>query len=164
MKKLFIATILILLPSLALAAWKLEQGKKVSALRDDKVGMIAKLPAKASPKGVSAHLQIECFEHPQLTVRTVSLVTSKATAPGPLGWRYQIDDKAAIQRGPYSRTSFTVTNMGDSSSDEFKGLANAQRFQVTLLPSQGAQWSFDFDVTGARAAIDAVPCKEFKAR
>lgn len=160
MNKLLIATCLFLSPGFAFAAWKVEHGSKVSSLRDDRAGVVAKLPVKSAPQGVSAYLQIECFMHPQLTSRTLNLVLSKPTAPGPLGWRYQIDDKAAIQRGPYSRTSLTVTNMGDSSSDEFKGLANAQRFRVTLLPSQGAQWSFDFDVTGARAAIDSVPCKK----
>jgi hypothetical protein len=163
MRGFITVTCLFLSSGFANAAWKVEKAAKVNAMRNDRIGIVAKLPAKAANDGVSAHLQIECFEHPELTTRTLNLIVSKQSAPGPIGWRYQFDDRPAIERGPFSRISLTMTSLGDSSSEEFKGLATAQRLRVTLLPTKGAQWSFDFDISGAQAAISAVPCKEFKA-
>jgi hypothetical protein len=159
MKKLLVATCLFLAPGLAAAEWKVEHGAKVSDKRKAGGGMVAILPAKAAFDGVSAYLQIECFEHPKLSMRTVNIVTSKETAPGLMMWRYQFDARPPKQRGPYSRLSLTVTGLGDSSSDEFKGLLTAKRLRVTLMPTNGPQWSFEFDLAGASEAVNAVPCK-----
>ena len=140
--------------------WKVERGTKIGSLRNQQVGIIATLPAKAAFQGVSAHLQVECFEHPGVTARIVNLVTSKDTAPGLMMWRYQLDDRPPMQRGPYSRLSLKVIGLGDSSSDEFKGLLTARRLRVTLMPTTGPQWSFEFDLRGAPQAINAVPCQK----
>ena len=159
MKKLLVAACLVLTSGLAAAEWKVEHGAKVSDKRKDGGGTVAILPAKAAFKDVSAYLQVECFEHPKRNMRTVNIVTSRESAPGLMMWRYQFDDRPPKQRGPYSRLSLTVTGLGDSSSDEFKGLLTAKRLQVTLMPTNGPQWSFEFDLAGASEAIDAVPCK-----
>ena len=121
------------------AEWKVERGTKVGSLRNHQVGIIATLPATATFDGVSAYLQVECFEHPEVTTRIVNLVTSKDTAPGLMMWRYQLDDRPPMQRGPYSRLSLKVIGLGDSSSDEFKGLLTARRLRVTLMPTTGPQ-------------------------
>ena len=142
------------------AEWKVERGTKVGNLRNRQVGIIATLPATATFDGVSAYLQVECLEHPEVTTRIVSLVTSKDTAPGLMMWRYQLDDNPPTQHGPYSRLSLKVIGLGDSSSDEFKGLLTGRRLRVTLMPTTGPQWSFEFDLRGAPQAINAVPCQK----
>ena len=142
------------------AEWKVERGTKAGNLRDHQVGIIATLPATATFDGVSAYLQVECLEHPEVTTRIVNIVTSKDTAPGLMMWRYQFDDRPPMQRGPYSRLNLKVIGLGDSSSDEFKGLLTARRLRVTLMPARGPQWSFEFDLRGAPQAINAVPCKK----
>jgi hypothetical protein len=159
---------MMVVPALALAEWKLEQqGTKVMSLRNDSaygirntVFTIAKLTAKAPSRGVTAYLQVECFEHPELTGRTFGIVLSKGTTPGPIAYRYKFDDDAPVQRGPYSRTSLTVVTLGDAASEELKGLSKASRLQLTLLPAQSPELTFDFDVSGAASAINAIPCKE----
>jgi hypothetical protein len=160
MKKAFVAAFLVLSPGVAVAEWKVEHGAKLSGLRGDRTGIVATLPATAAvDDGVTAHLQIECLEHPKLTARILNIVTSKDAAPGLMMWSYQFDDGPTKRRGPYSRLNPTVTGLGDSSSDEFKGLLAARRLRVTLMPSKGPQWSFEFDLSGAAEAINAVPCK-----
>jgi hypothetical protein len=54
--------------------------------------------------------------------------------------------------------------LGDASSAELKGLPSAKRLRLTLLPAQGGELSYDFDVTGAKDAIKSIPCKEFSTR
>jgi hypothetical protein len=142
------------------AEWKVERGTKVGSLRSHQVGIIATLPATATFDGVSAYLQVECLEHPEVTTRIVNIVTSKDTAPGLMMWRYQLDDNPPTQHGPYSRLSLKVIGLGDSSSDEFKGLLTGRRLRVTLMPTTGPQWSFEFDLRGAPQAINAVPCQK----
>jgi hypothetical protein len=160
MKKGLIAAFLFLWPCLAGAGWKVERGTKVGSLRNDQVGIIATLPAKATFEGISAYLQVECLVHPRSTALIVSIVTSKGTAPSLMMWRYQLDERPPMQRGPYSRLSLTVTGLGDASSDEFKGLLIARRLRVTLMPTKGPQWPFEFDLSGAPQAINAVPCQK----
>jgi PAS domain S-box-containing protein len=142
------------------AEWKVERGTKVGSLRNHQVGIIATLPATATFDGVSAYLQVECLEHPEVTTRIVNLVTSKDTAPGLMMWRYQLDDNPPTQHGPYSRLSLKVIGLGDSSSDEFEGLLTGRRLRVTLMPTTGPQWSFEFDLRGAPQAINAVSCQK----
>ena len=142
------------------AEWKVERGTKVGSLRNHRVGIIATLPATATFDGVSAYLQVECLEHPEVTTRIVNLVTSKDTAPGLMMWRYQLDDNPPTQHGPYSRLSLKVIGLGDSSSDEFEGLLTGRRLRVTLMPTTGPQWSFEFDLRGAPQAINAVSCQK----
>lgn len=156
--------VLIALPTSAFPAWKIERGSKLMSLREDPVGELAKLPAKAPSHGVSAYLQIECFVHPEVGGRTVGIVLSKPTTTGAISWRYQFDDGPVVQRGPYTRLSLTVIGLGDFTQDEYKGLAHAKRFRVTLLPRQSEPLLFDFDVTGAAEAIHKVPCKEIPRR
>jgi hypothetical protein len=159
MKKALVAAFLLLVPCLAFAEWKVERGIKVGSLHDDQVGIIATLPAKLTFKGVSAYLQVECLEHPEVTTWIVSIVTSKRTVPKLMMWSYPLDDRPPVLRGPYSRLSMTVIALGDSSSEELKGLSAAQRLHVTLIPTKGPQWSFEFDLSGARQPINAVPCQ-----
>jgi hypothetical protein len=160
MRRFVVAVLLFLLPCLASAEWKVQRGVKVSTLRDDRATIVATLLAKAPFNGVTAYLQVECFEHPPVTARTVSIVTSQGTAPGLLMWRCQFDDRPPKQRGPFSRLSLTVTSLGDSSTDEFKSLLTARQLRVTLMPTQGRHWTFEFDLSGAPEAIYAVPCKK----
>jgi len=160
MKKAFVAALVFLSPGFAAAEWKVEEGTKVSDLRSNQAGIIATLPARETVDGVSAYLQVECLEHPKSTARILNIVTSKDAAPGVMMWSYQFDDKPPKRRGPYSRLSSKVTGLGDSSSDEFKGLSKARRLRVTLIPTKGPQWSFEFDLRGAAEAINAVPCEK----
>jgi hypothetical protein len=159
MKKILIALVLFLWPCLADAGWKVERGAKVGSLHNDQVGVIATLPAETTFDGISAYLQVECLEHPRSAARIVSIVTSRGTAPSLMMWRYQLDEDPPKQRGPYSRLSLKVTGLGDASSDEFKGLLTARRLRVTLMPTKGPQWPFEFDLSGAPQAISAVPCQ-----
>ena len=160
-----IAVSLMLMPAPALAEWKVEeQGAKVMSHRDDPVGTIAKLPAKAPSRDITAYLQVECFEYPPLLGKHFGVVLSKATTTGPIVYEYKFDDAARVQRGPYSRRSLTVVNLGDAASEEFKGLSKAKRLQLTLLPRQGPELTFDFDLSGSASAIDAIPCKEKSLR
>ena len=160
MIKALLIACLIALPTGAFAEWKVERGSKLMSLRDDPVGTIAKLPAKAPYHGVSAFLQIECFVHPEVGGRTFGIVLSKPTTTGAISWRYQFDNGPVVQRGPYTRLSLTVIGLGDFTQDEFKGLVHAKRFRLTLLPRQSEELPFDFDVTGVAEAINKVPCKE----
>ena len=58
---------MMLMPRLSLAEWKIEgEGVKVMSLPQDRIGTIAKVPAKAASYGVTAYLQIECFKSPEL--------------------------------------------------------------------------------------------------
>lgn len=41
--------------------------------------------------------------------------------------------------------------------EAFERLAKARRLQLSLLQPQGPELTFDFDVTGAAYAIDAIP-------
>jgi hypothetical protein len=160
-----IAVSLMLMPAPALAEWKVEQqGTKVMSHRYDPVGTIARLPAKAPSRDVTAYLQVECFEHPPLSGKHFGVVLSKATTPGPITYRYKFDDAAPVQHGPYSRTSLAVVSLGDAASEEFKGLSKAKRLQLILFPRQGPELTFDFDLSGGASAIDAIACKEKSPR
>ena len=57
-----------------------------------------------------------------------------------------------------------MVGLGDAASEEFKGLSKAKRLQLTLHPSQGPEFNFDFDLSGSASAIDAIPCKENGSR
>lgn len=159
MKNALFAPFLFLAPCLACAEWKVEYGITVGSLHDNRIGIIATLPAKSTFKGISAYLQIECLDHPDVTTRIVSIVTSIGTVPKLMMWSYQLDDRPPVQRGPYSRLSLKVIGLGDSSSDEFNGLLSARQLRVNLIPAKGPQWSFDFDLAGASQAIRSIPCK-----
>ena len=99
MKRVFIAAFLFLWPCIAGAEWKVERGTKVGSLRNHQVGIIATLPATATFDGVSAYLQVECLEHPEVTTRIVNIVTSKDTAPRP-----SVPDTASA-RQPVTRSN-----------------------------------------------------------
>lgn len=144
------------------AAWKINQGTKAFSKFPPVQAIIATVPAKSRPGGISARLQIECFTHPQLQGLNFGVVLSKQPANGFIAWRYQYDDRPIISRGPYSRAAPNPNSisLGDSKSDELKGLPDAHRLRLTLLPADGSTLSFEFDVTGAREAIAAIPCVE----
>lgn len=161
MMKKAIAVALILMPTPALAEWKVEQqGTKVMSHSNDPIGTIARLAAEAPSGDITAYLQVECFEHPPLSGKHFGVVLSKATTPGPIAYEYKFDDAAPVLRGPYSRTSLTVVSLGDAESKEFKSLSKAKRLQLTLFPRQSPKLTFNFDLSGGASAIDAIPCKE----
>jgi hypothetical protein len=82
MMKMAVSLAMILMPTLSFAEWKIEaQGAKVMSLPADRLGAIAKLPAKAPSYGVTAYLQIECFKSPELTQRHFALVVTKIFHP-----------------------------------------------------------------------------------
>jgi hypothetical protein len=123
--------------------------------------MIATLPAKALYNGVTAQLRLECFTHPELTGIQFGIVLSKRPPNGFMAWKYQYDDKPAVQTKPYSRSlPPEVITLGDATSLETKGLAGATNLKLTLLPADGTQLPYEFDVVGAADAIKAVGCKE----
>ena len=157
MMKMAVSLAMILMPTLSFAEWKIEaQGAKVMSLPADRLGTIAKLPAKAPSYGVTAYLQIECFKSPELTQRHFALVVTKNIPPG-LPYRVKFDDDTPVQRGPYIRTGDgTVQGLDD---EAFTRLPTARRLQLSLLQPQGPQLTFDFDVTGAASAINAIPCE-----
>jgi hypothetical protein len=157
MMKMAVSLAMILMPTLSFAEWKIEeQGTKVMSLPADRIGTIAKLPAKAPSYGVMAYLQIECFKSPELTQRHFAVVVTKNIPPG-LPYRVKFDNDAPVQRGPYIRTGDgTVHGLDD---EAFTRLPTARRLELSLLQPQGPQLTFDFDVTGAASAINAVPCE-----
>lgn len=140
--------------------WNVKRGKKEFSLRASNVGMVATLPASGAFRGVTAMLQIECFVSPDLTDLTFGVILSKAPPNGFMAWRYQYDDGPIAKKGPYSRTP-PVTNisLGDSSSEELRGLRTAKRLRLTLLPADGSALPYEFNVSGAAAAIRKIPCK-----
>ena len=157
MMKMAVSLAMILMPTLSFAEWKIEaQGAKVMSLPADRLGTIAKLPAKAPSYGVTAYLQIECFKSPELTRRHFAVVVTKNIPPG-LPYRVKFDDDAPVQRGSYIRTGDgTVQGLDD---EAFTRLPTARRLQLSLIQPQGPQLTFDFDVTGAASAINAIPCE-----
>jgi hypothetical protein len=161
MFRTLLAACLVALSSNAFATWKVETGKKALSSFPPLVGTLATVPAKAPFKGMTARLQLECFTHPELSGLQFGIILSKAPPNGLMAWRYQYDDSARVETKPYSRTlppqSITV---GDASSPEVKGLTGAKRLRLTLLPADGSELPYEFDVTGAADAIKAVGCKE----
>ena len=157
MMKMAVSLAMILMPILSFAEWTIEpQGAKVMSLPADRLGPIAKLPAKAPSYGVTAYLQIECFKSPELTQRHFAVVVTKNSPPG-LPYRIKFDDDTPVQRGPYIRTGDgTVHGLAD---EAFTRLPTARRLELSLLQPQGPQLTFDFDVTGAASAINAIPCE-----
>ena len=125
---------MILMPTLSLAEWKIEaQGVKVMSVREDRLGTIAKLPAKAPSYGVTAYLQIECFKSPELTRKHFAVVVAKNIPPG-LTFRVKFDDDTPVQRDPYIRTgNGTVQGLDD---EAFARLATARRMQLSLVQPQ----------------------------
>jgi hypothetical protein len=158
MMRMAVSLAMILMPTLSFAEWKIEaQGAKVMSLPADRLGTIAKLPAKAPSYGVTAHLQIECFKSPGLTQRHFAVVVTKNIPPS-LPYRVKFDDDTPVQRGPYIRTGDgTVHGLDD---EALTRLPTARRLQLSLLQPQGPQLTFDFDVTGAASAINAIPCEK----
>jgi hypothetical protein len=124
-------------------------------------GTTATVPAKAPFNGVTARLQLECYVAQTISGLAFGIVLSKAPPVGAMAWRYQYDDRAAIKTKPYSRSlppeKFIL---GDASSDETKGLTSAKVLRLTLLPADGSELPYEFDVSGAADAIKAVACKE----
>ena len=58
---------MMLMPRLSLAEWKIEgDGVKVMSLPQDRIGTIAKIPAKAASYGVTAYLQMNASNPPSL--------------------------------------------------------------------------------------------------
>jgi hypothetical protein len=161
MSRAFIAACLMLLSSTAFAAWKVETGKKIMSTFPPLVGTLASVLAKAPLNGVTARLQIECFTHPELTGIQFGIILSKKPPNGFMAWRYQYDDATPVKTKPYSRSlPPEAITLGDGSSTEVKGLTNAKRLRLTLLPADGSELPYEFDVTGAADAIKAVGCKE----
>ena len=157
LRAMAVSLAMILMPTLSFAEWKIEaQGAKVMSLPADRLGTIAKLPAKAPSYGVTAYLQIECFKSPELTQRHFALVVTKNIPPG-LPYRVKFDNDTPVQRGPYIRNGDgTVQGLDD---EAFARLPTARRLQLSLLQPQGPQLTFDFDVTDAASAINAIPCE-----
>ena len=84
-------------------------------------------------------------------------MVTKNIPPG-LPYRVKFDDDTPVQRGPYIRTGDgTVQALDD---EAFTRLPTARRLQLSLLQPQGPQLTFDFDVTGAASAINAIPCEK----
>ena len=78
-------------------------------------------------------------------------------------YRFKFDDETSTQVGPYTRIPYvgdgTVQSLGEQGSAMFERLAKARRLQLTLLQPQGPELTFDFNVTGAATAINAILCK-----
>ncbi len=166
MLKWVFATVVALacLSNAAAAGWMVKNGRKLMSMQGDPTGLIAVLPAEKTPAHITAYLQVECFRHPELSGKVIGIVTSKPSAPGFIGWKYQFDNEKAVQRGPYSRMSLTVTSLGDTSSDEYKGIMLTKNLRLTLLPVNGPPWTFEFNLTGAATAINRIPCVEKRVR
>lgn len=163
MRRTILSVFFLAISTSAFAAWKVETGKKVMSTFSPLVGTLASVQARAPLNGVTARLQIECFTHPDLTGIQFGIILSKKPANGFIAWRYQYDDAAPVQTKPYSRSlPPEAISLGDASSAEVKGLANAKRLKLTLLPADNSELPYEFDVTGAAAAIKAVHCKEYK--
>jgi hypothetical protein len=163
MKRIVLAACILSATSSADAAWKVEQGRKIMSTFPPLVGMIATLPAKGSHNGVLAQLRLECFTHPELTGIQFGIALSKKPPNGFMAWKYQYDEKPPVQTKPYSRSlPPEVITLGDATSAETEGLVGAKILKLTLLPADGSQLPYEFDVTGAADAIKAVGCKELR--
>ena len=160
MRRMIFATCLICAVSSAEATWKVERGKKIMSTFPPPAGTIATVPANAPNKEVTAQLRLECYTHPELTGIQFGIVLSKKPPNGFMAWKYQFDEKPAVQTKPYSRSlPPEVITLGDATSPELQGLTGAKKLKLTLLPADGSQLSYEFDITGAADAIKAVGCK-----
>ena len=93
---------------------------------------------------------------PRAYAKAFRLSGYKNIPPG-LPYRVKFDDDTPVQRGPYIRTGDgTVQGLDD---EAFTRLPTARRLQLSLLQPQGPQLTFDFDVTRAASAINAIPCE-----
>jgi hypothetical protein len=149
--------------SSAYSNWWTKEGQKLS-LFPPKTGMIAVVEAKAPDRGVTARLHAECFTpNSEIAIRAVFVVLSEEMTPGPLGWRYQFDEAQTrtVQMGLPAETRLSHFLLGDASSANFRRLTEAKRFRLTLMPTKSLEFNFDFDVTGAGAQINLIPCREF---
>jgi hypothetical protein len=125
MMKMAVSLAMILMPTLSVAEWMIEaQGAKVMSLPGDRLGTIAKLPAKAPSYGVMAYLQIECFTSPELTQRHFALVVTK-NIPSGLPYRLKFDDDSPVQHGPYTRVGDGTVHGLDE--EAFARLSRARR-------------------------------------
>jgi hypothetical protein len=157
--KNFIPLCLLLSSSPALADWNVHQGPQVFSLSPSAIATIANVEAKGPSNGVTARLQLECFTHPELSTLSFGIIISKPTAPGALKYRIQFDDGPAIERGPYTRLKLTSDTLVD---EDKKALPTAKRLRLTLLPTKPPELTYDFNVSGAAAAIKTLNCKEFR--
>lgn len=107
-------------------------------------------------------MQLDCYVSESIGGLGLALILSKEPPRGFMAWRYQFDDGPPVQTKPYSR-SLPAENiqLGDRSSPEVKGLMNAKRLRLTLLPADGSELPFDFDVSGAAEAAQGLACKEY---
>jgi hypothetical protein len=162
MLKVFLSVCLVLVTPTAFAAWKVEQGKKALTISPPTVGTIATVPAKSASKGYNARLQLDCFVSPDLSGLSFNLILSKEPPKGFIARRYQYDDGAPVQTKPFSRALPPENiNLGDRSAPEVKALMTAKRLRLTLLPADGSEIPFEFDVSGASDAASKLACKEF---
>ena len=169
MVRLVATALLIVLSSLAFADWSVGEGEL--SVREGqlaplppKTGMVAAVEAKAPDRGVTARLHAECFNpNSEIALRAVFVVLSEEMATGPLGYRYRFDEgqTRTVLMGLPSETRLTRFLLGDASSANFHRLTAAKRLRLTLMPTNSAEFSFDFDVTGSETAIKSIPCKEF---
>jgi hypothetical protein len=156
-----VAACLVLLPLPAAAAWQIETITKPSSTFDQVGGKIDTVAARAAHNKVFARLQLKCFVSPQLSGITFEVILSKAPPNGFMAHRYQYDDNPSVTTKAFSRTlPAEAISLGDITSTEVQGLARAKVMMLTLLPADGSELPYEFDVQGAANAMKSVGCKE----
>src|SRR5260221_14059684 len=100
-------TCIIFFSSTAFAEWHVQQGSQVFSMTQKAIGVVATVTAKSPSNGISAHLQLECFVHPDLMSLTSGIVFSRSTPSGPMPYLIQFDDAPSMARGPFTRLSVT---------------------------------------------------------
>lgn len=138
----------------ALADWAIWHGAEKLLQFPATTGKVARVPAEAISHGFSATLQLECFNHPELSGWTLGVILSRETRPGAMGYRYRLDNQPAVVVSPGTRTSLKSHALSPFPG----GLKSGKTFRLELTPASGPTLSFDFDVRGAGKAMDAVGC------
>jgi hypothetical protein len=159
MKRISVLTSVIFFSSTAFAEWHVRQGPQVFAFDPRGIGVVATVSAKSPSNGIGAHLQLECFVHPELMSLYGGIVLSRSTPTGPMSYRIQFDDAPSMTQGPFSRVNLTSQSFSD---EERKALLTARQLRITLIPTKPPELSYEFDVSGAATAAKTLACKEYR--
>lgn len=140
----------------AQASWKV-----VSATdrMTDKAVKTASVVAKSPDRGVTARLEVFCLGFKDDTSPVVSLETSAVFTPGRMGLRYRLDaDEPEPRYMPVSSSG-----RGMSLWAQPKTFFGKSKMRLELQPARSQTLFFEFDISGAEAAIRGLGCKKLDA-
>jgi hypothetical protein len=131
----------------ALAEWRIQQ---LTDRMTDRVFRFANTPAKEPSSGVSAELNIGCFDaRLYVSVQLSEKMPEGAT----ISWR--VDEKP-VRHQPMPQVHSTSSSAIHGLAPEY--LRQAKRVRLQWVASTGTALFYEFDVTGADKVIARIPC------